>query len=92
MSNEEKKPELILRDWLAIERTKLANERTFLSYFRTALFILVSGVTILKIKELHPLLPMGYILVGLSPILLGIGLFRYVKVKKDLGQHNQPDE
>lgn len=92
MTEKEKNPDLILRDWLAIERTKLANERTFLSYFRTALFILVSGVTILKIEELHPLLPMGYILVVLSPILLGIGLYRYIKVKRDLNQHSQSEK
>lgn len=87
MTEQEKKPDLIVRDWLAIERTKLANERTFLSYFRTSLFIFVSGVTILKIKELQPLIHMSYVLLVFSPILLGIGLYRYIKVKKDLAKH-----
>ena len=31
MSEAKSKEELIVRDWLAIERTKLANERTFLT-------------------------------------------------------------
>ncbi|MEO1030476.1 MAG: DUF202 domain-containing protein [Bacteroidota bacterium] len=52
MSNptENQNKALIIRDWLAIERTKLANERTFLAYFRTFLVILGTGVTILKLE------------------------------------------
>ena len=37
--------ELILRDHLAIDRTKLANERTLLAYLRTALMLMVAGAT-----------------------------------------------
>ncbi len=37
--------ELVLRDHLAIDRTAMANERTFLAYVRTALALLVIGVT-----------------------------------------------
>ena len=36
------KEDLILRDWLAADRTELANERTFLAYIRTALAIIVT--------------------------------------------------
>ena len=35
--------QLILRDRLAIDRTKLANERTFLAYFRTSIIFLGTG-------------------------------------------------
>ena len=35
--------ELILRDHLALDRTRLANERTLLSYLRTALMLMVAG-------------------------------------------------
>ena len=31
---------VILRDYLAIERTRLANERTLLSYIRSSLYLL----------------------------------------------------
>jgi uncharacterized membrane protein YidH (DUF202 family) len=41
--------ELILRDELALERTKLANERTFLAYARTAIMLGISGGTVLKL-------------------------------------------
>jgi len=51
------KPELpeqpILRDRLALDRTKLANERTLLAYFRTALVLILSGITIIKLFEIE---------------------------------------
>ncbi len=82
-----KKKDLIVRDWLAIERTKLANERTFLAYFRTALFIFVSAITIIKIELLAPLRPMSYFLFVLSPTLFIFGFTRYLKVKKKIEEH-----
>ena len=41
--------EFILRDWLALDRTVLANERTFLAYGRTSLGLFLSGVTLIKV-------------------------------------------
>ena len=38
--------DLVLREYLAIERTKLANERTLLTYIRTGLYFLVAGSTL----------------------------------------------
>ncbi|HQZ43477.1 MAG TPA: DUF202 domain-containing protein, partial [Flavobacteriales bacterium] len=36
--------DLILRDHLALVRTRLANERTLLSYIRSALYLLLGGI------------------------------------------------
>ncbi len=33
---------LILRDHLALERTRLANERTLLTYIRSALYLIIA--------------------------------------------------
>jgi len=41
--------EMILRDYLAQDRTKLANERTFLAYLRTAITFSAAGGTLIKI-------------------------------------------
>lgn len=46
--------ELILRDELAIDRTRLANERTFLSYLRTALALAMVGGTLLHLYHDRP--------------------------------------
>jgi len=42
------KENLFMRDHLAAQRTILANERTFLSYIRTALTLLVAGVSFIQ--------------------------------------------
>ncbi|MEM9680617.1 MAG: DUF202 domain-containing protein [Bacteroidota bacterium] len=78
---------LITRDWLAIERTKLANERTFLAYFRTFLVALGTGLTILKVDLLSDLMSFGYFLVAASVIILAIGIFRLIKVRKVIREH-----
>lgn len=83
----ERKPDLILRDWLAIERTKLANERTFLAYFRTAFVFLATGVTILKVDSFASLHWLGWIFIGLFPITLVFGIIRFIKTKKGIDKH-----
>ncbi|OUR97682.1 hypothetical protein A9Q86_15835 [Flavobacteriales bacterium 33_180_T64] len=78
---------LITRDWLAIERTKLANERTFLAYFRTFLVVLGTGVTILKLDFFSDIKSYGIILIIVSAILLGIGIYRLIKVRRTIRKH-----
>ena len=78
---------LITRDWLAIERTKLANERTFLAYFRTFLVVLGTGVTILKLEFFSDLKSYGIVLIIISAILLFIGIFRLIRVKRTIRKH-----
>lgn len=41
------KKELILRDHLAIDRTILSNESTFLAYIRTSLAVTAAGATLI---------------------------------------------
>jgi len=71
-----------LSDKLAIDRTNLANERTFLAYFRSAVVFLSSGVAILKMSIFEDIITLGIVLLGLSPLLLGYGLFRFFKIRK----------
>ena len=47
--------ELILRDHLALERTRLANERTLFAYIRTSLYLLTAGIGILQIQSISRL-------------------------------------
>lgn len=84
-----KQPEinLITRDLLAIERTKLANERTFLAYFRTFLVILGTGVTIIKLEFFADIAFYGIILIIASAFILGIGIYRLIKVRKHIQKH-----
>ena len=79
--------ELIVRDWLAIDRTHLANERTFLAYFRTFVVILSSAIAILKVDVLHELKELGIFLLILSPIILAVGLFRFFYVRRQVKKY-----
>lgn len=72
--------DLVLREYLAIERTRLANERTLLTYIRTGLYFLVAGSTIghLVDTSFWKIMDLPIILVGVVIILIGIVRFMVV--------------
>lgn len=78
--------ELILRDTLAIERTKLANERTFLAYFRSSIFFLGTGLSIIHINFFEQVNYLGWFFVGMSPLIFGIGLYRLITVRRSISR------
>lgn len=80
-------PAMNKTDKLAMERTRLANERTFLAYFRTFIVFMSSGVAILKIPSLVAIAFLGYFLLILSPILLIVGIVRFLYVKRQLKRY-----
>lgn len=80
------KDDLILRDHLAIDRTRLANERTFLAYFRTSIFFLGTGISVVHIQFFQEVTYIGWILVGMSPIIFSIGLYRLIRVRRAIGK------
>jgi putative membrane protein len=74
-----------LRDRLALERTRLANERTFLAYVRTALSLLAGGAVMLQFfPEYRGAVVIGWTLLGLGIVVLGIGSYRFLKVRRSL--------
>ena len=76
--------EIILRDHLALERTKLANERTLFSYIRTSLYLLTGGIGIFEIKSIWHLRWLGYLCLGASVVIIGIGIYRFILMKRHL--------
>ena len=74
--------QLILRDVLAIDRTRLANERTLLAWVRTAVMLLVSGMTLLKLfAGVWPLETLGAVLIPVALASVAIGLRRYLQTR-----------
>ena len=65
--------ETVLRDKLAPERTRMANERTLLSYLRTAFMLVVAGGTALKVFVDTP----GVVFTSWLFIGLGMAMARY---------------
>jgi putative membrane protein len=77
--------QLILRDHLAIDRTRLANERTLLAWLRTALMMLVSGITLLKLFEGVVVMETAGALLIPSSLLCAIwGVRRYLRTRASI--------
>ncbi len=73
---------MILRDYLALDRTILALERTFLAYARTALGLFSAGIACVKIIKDAPLFYIiGLLMIIAAPIVLFYGLHRYTLLK-----------
>ncbi|AEI52200.1 DUF202 domain-containing protein [Runella slithyformis] len=71
--------ELILRDYLAIERTRLANETALLAYLRTGLFLLSVGLTFFQLKEFKAISLIGWVCLPLSFISVSFGVYRFIR-------------
>ena len=72
--------EMILRDYLALDRTVLANERTFLAYARTAMALVIAGVTFIKFFDSLAMTITGAICVPIGIALMAWGIYRYRQV------------
>ena len=81
------KEDLIVRDWLAIDRTRMANERTFLAYLRTFIVLLSSGVAILRVDALQEMIELGIFLLAIAPVVFIIGLARFLYVRRHIKKY-----
>lgn len=76
--------EVILRDYLAIERTRLANERTLLSYIRSSLYLLLGAIALYQLKEFANFEYLALTALIFSVIFFIIGVYRFTLLKKSL--------
>ena len=76
--------ELILRDRLALERTRLANVRTLFSYLRTALYLLTAGIGVLQIKSISHLDGLAWVCIVSGVILFFFGFVCYFRTRRRL--------
>ncbi|WP_347374317.1 DUF202 domain-containing protein [Aequorivita sp. Q41] len=74
---------------LALERTKLANERTLLSYIRSSLYLLLGGIAILQLKDFRNIHWLGYVALVVCIVFLTVGVFRYVLLYRRLHKWNR---
>ncbi len=73
--------DLPLLDNLAANRTILANERTYLSYMRTALTMFIAGLTFIKFFEGGLIITIGWIFIPVSAATIIVGFIRYQRMK-----------
>jgi putative membrane protein len=76
--------ELILRDYLATDRTVLANERTLLAYLRTALGGFVAGVSFIQFFSTVVIHVLGWVFCIGAIVAVSIGMARYRQVERSL--------
>ncbi|MFH0796608.1 MAG: DUF202 domain-containing protein [Candidatus Omnitrophota bacterium] len=84
--------ELILRDYLATDRTILANERTFLAYIRTALSIFGVGVSFLQFFDSFVIKLIGWIFIPAGVSIFIIGVIKYQKTKTTINKIKENPE
>ncbi len=73
-----------LRDHLATDRTILSNQNTFLAYIRTALTLIIGGLTFVRFFDMPVYFIIGWIFVPAGIITFFIGLVRYNRHRKTL--------
>ena len=76
--------DLVLREYLAIERTRLANETTLLAYIRTGLYFLVAGSSLghLVDSQFWNIAGPPVVIVGLTIMLFGV--IRYIRLRRSI--------
>jgi len=87
MTDFKNKEKIILRDYLALERTRLANERTLFAYLRTSIYLILGGIAFLQIEGLGQIKWLGYFSLGLSVVFLVVGIYAYFRLKNKLKKH-----
>jgi putative membrane protein len=83
---EQQKPnvnkDLILREKLAIERTTMANDRTLLSFLRTALYFSIAGLSLNELLKLTYGSAIEISFYIIAAITLVAGIIKYINVKR----------
>jgi putative membrane protein len=76
--------DLILRDFLAIDRTRLANQRTVLSFFRSGLYLFVTAVAVDRVPGLEDLQWVTYFIWALGASIIVLGFINYLMMRKKI--------
>lgn len=76
--------ELFLRDELAIDRTLLANERTFLTYLRSGVALIIAGITFIHFTWSSWLEILGFLCVPAGIIIMIVATIRYHSLKANV--------
>lgn len=74
--------DLILRERLALQRTILANQSTFLAFLRTSMYFFVAGLSLESLLKIENSFIIEWFLFISSFVIFCIGIFNYFKHKK----------
>ena len=74
--------DLILRERLALQRTVLANQSTFLAFVRTTMYFIMAGLTIQNIFQQYKMIEI--IFYGTAAIIFIFGSINYIRHKNKI--------
>ena len=89
MNNKGINKDLILREKLAIERTVMANDRTLLSFVRTALYFSIAGISINEVLQLQYGLALEIFFWVMAVLVIVAGIIRYLQQKRRIVEHRK---
>lgn len=81
--------DLILRERLALQRTILANQSTFLAFLRTAMYFLIAGLSVRNLLKIDNSLLIEIVLFAVSFLIFIVGIANYFKHKKSILENNK---
>lgn len=82
--------DVITHDRDAIHRMILANQRTFLSYLRTALTFFVAGISFVKFFQEFIIEIIGWVFIPLGLATFIVGVFRYNHLRVRIARMGRP--
>ncbi len=82
--------DVITHDRDAIHRMILANQRTFLSYLRTALTFFVAGITFVKFFQELIVELIGWVFIPLGLATFVVGIYRYNQLRVRIVRMGRP--
>jgi len=77
----------VYQEKLAEVRTKQANERTLLAYIRTALTLVVAGITFIRFFDNQIIEIIGWVFIPIGLVNLILGIIRYRATKEHIKEH-----
>jgi putative membrane protein len=86
------KEKIILRDFLALERTTMANERTLFSYLRTSIYLILAGFAFLQLESFESIKWIGYVSFAISGLMIIYGFIRYHILRNKLRKFYNQDK
>nr|WP_314897736.1 DUF202 domain-containing protein [uncultured Flavobacterium sp.] len=81
--------DLILREKLALQRTVLANQSTFLAFLRTSMYFLIAGLSLRNLLKVENSLLIEIALFITSFVIFVLGTLNYFKHKKSISENKK---
>lgn len=81
--------DLILRERLALQRTVLANQSTFLAFLRTSMYFLVAGLTLRNLLQIENSKGIEFTFFAIAAIVFIVGIVNFVKHKKSIVENKK---